>query len=60
MTGKPEINGTSVVDVTDPARPKYLAHIASGRGGAQMVRVCSGAQLPRADKSRFYMSTASK
>ena len=50
MTGKPEPNGTSIVDVTDPAHPKYLRHIpgAPGKyedGGAQMVRVCDGAQL---------------
>ena len=55
MTGKPEINGTSVVDVTDPARPKYLAHIASGRGGAQMARVCSGDTLPQGVKGKWYL-----
>src|SRR5271169_5963702 len=27
LTGKPEQNGTSIVDVTDPKRPRYLAHI---------------------------------
>ena len=27
LTGKPEDNGTSIVDVTDPKQPKYLAHI---------------------------------
>src|SRR6476660_2760313 len=27
LTGQAEFNGTSVVDVTDPAQPKYLAHI---------------------------------
>src|SRR5690349_8712504 len=27
LTGKPENNGTSIVDVTDPKQPKYLAHI---------------------------------
>jgi hypothetical protein len=27
LTGKQEDNGTSIVDVTDPKRPKYLAHI---------------------------------
>src|SRR5476649_2948714 len=27
MTGKAEHNGTSLVDVTDPANPKYLRHI---------------------------------
>ena len=28
LTGKLEVNGTSIVDVTDPANTKYLAHIA--------------------------------
>src|SRR5689334_17446131 len=27
MNGKNENNGTSIVDVTDPKSPKYLAHI---------------------------------
>jgi len=27
ITGKTEDNGTSIVDVTDPKQPKYLAHI---------------------------------
>src|SRR6516162_11301910 len=27
LTGTEEENGTSIVDVTDPARPLYLAHI---------------------------------
>ncbi|HSI01677.1 MAG TPA: hypothetical protein VLA02_13825, partial [Reyranella sp.] len=27
MTGQAEPNGTSIVDVTDPASPKYLRHI---------------------------------
>src|SRR2546426_2933365 len=27
MTERPEPNGTSIVDVTDPAKPKYLSHI---------------------------------
>jgi hypothetical protein len=60
LTGRVEDNGTSIVDVTDPHNPRYLAHIPgeegkAEQGGAQMVRVCSGAQLPRAEKSRFYM-----
>src|SRR5262249_51280277 len=47
LTGQPEFNGTSIVDVTDPAHPKYLKHIPGLEGnyedgGAQMVRVCSG------------------
>jgi hypothetical protein len=45
LTSNDEDNGTSIVDVTDPARPRYLAHIpgmAGGpeQGGAQMARVC--------------------
>src|SRR5437762_14058661 len=27
LTGKEEDNGTSIVDVTDPKQPKYVAHI---------------------------------
>ena len=60
LTGKQEDNGTSIIDVTDARNPKYLSHIPGEEGkaeagGAQMVRVCSGADLPKADKSKFYM-----
>jgi hypothetical protein len=60
LTGRPEFNGTSIVDVTDPAHPKYLFHVPGEEGldeagGAQMVRVCPGRNLPRADPDRFYM-----
>src|SRR6266705_2364879 len=60
LTGKKEDNGTSIVDVTDPKKPGYLAHIPgepglAEAGGAQMVRVCDGATLPRADKSKVYL-----
>ena len=63
LTGKQENNGTSIVDVTDPKQPKYVAHIpgeppaagAGESGGAQMVRVCDGSQLPRADRSKVYL-----
>src|SRR5262245_9223469 len=45
LTGSEEDNGTSIVDVTDPARPRYLTHIPGApggpeQGGAQMARVC--------------------
>jgi hypothetical protein len=58
--GAAEDNGTSILDVTDPRNPRPLFHIpgepGSGEsGGAQMVRVCAGATLPKADKSKFYM-----
>ena len=60
MTGKAEPNGTSIVDVTDPANPKYLRHIPGQAGtyeagGAQMVRICDGATLPKGDRSAVYM-----
>jgi hypothetical protein len=60
LTGNAEFNGTSVVDVTDPRAPRYLAHIPGEEGlgesgGAQMVRVCSGKDLPHGDPARFYL-----
>src|SRR5260370_9202527 len=60
MTGKPEPNATSIVDVSDPTNPKYLRHIPGApgtyeAGGAQMVRVCDGSALPKADRSAVYM-----
>ncbi|MBS1219727.1 MAG: hypothetical protein H6R21_2860 [Proteobacteria bacterium] len=56
LTGVQEDNGTSLIDVTDPAQPVLLHHIPGGPGGeAQMVRVCSGRELPRAPRDRTYL-----
>jgi hypothetical protein len=60
VTGQREDSGTSILDVTDPRNPRYLAHIRgepglAEQGGAQMVRVCSGRQLPKGDPSRVYL-----
>jgi hypothetical protein len=61
LTGKRETNGTSIVDVTDPKQPKYVAHIpgdSAGQGeagGAQMVRLCDGSDLPRANRTQVYL-----
>jgi hypothetical protein len=60
ITGRDEQNGTSIVDVTDPTRPRYLTHIpgAPGQaedGGASMVRICDGRELPRADRAKTYL-----
>ena len=61
LTGVVEPNGTSIIDVTDPANPKYLSHIpgstAAGEetGGAQMVRVCSGSVLPHGIRGKWYL-----
>ena len=60
LTGEIEVNGTSILDVTDPARPVYLHHIPAtgGAQGAQMVQVCSGADLPGADADATYLLRA--
>ena len=60
LTGRDELNGTSILDVTDARAPRYLAHIPGApgeaeEGGASMVRVCAGATLPRADTSKTYL-----
>lgn len=60
LTGRMEDNGTSIIDVTNPKSPQYLAHIPgeegkAEQGGAQMARVCSGAELPQGDKGKFYL-----
>ena len=57
LTGQSEFNGTSIVDVTDPAHPVYLRHIPGQEGtyeagGAQMTRVCDGKDLPKAIQAR--------
>ena len=56
LTGKTEENGTSIIDVTDPAQPRLLHHLPGPPGGgAQMVRVCNGRSLPRAPRDRVYL-----
>src|SRR5437899_12310528 len=37
LTGAPEFNGTSVLDVTDPRAPRYLAHIPGERSEERRV-----------------------
>ena len=60
LTGRAEDNGTSLLDVTDPRQPRMLAHIPGEPGlaeigGAQMVRVCNGSELPKGDPAKVYM-----
>ncbi len=60
LTSQAEFNGTSILDVTDPKQPKYLAHIPGQeglgeQGGAQMVRACDGKSLPRGDAAKTYL-----
>jgi hypothetical protein len=65
LTSKTEPNGTSIVDVTNPKQPKYLFHIPGEpknregeAGGASMVRVCSGNDLPHGVRGKFYLLRA--
>ena len=58
LNSKNEVNGTSLLDVTDPQHPIYLAHIPNSpsdlssctgsldAAGNQMVHVCGGDTLP--------------
>lgn len=62
LTGQIEPNGVSIVDVTNPANPKYLHHIAGAggageAGGRQMTRVCSGDVLPQGEAGKYYLLT---
>ncbi len=47
QTGKAEPNGTSIVDVTDPAQPNYLRHIPGQEGTCDERRRADGAHLRR-------------
>ncbi|HEX9395563.1 MAG TPA: hypothetical protein VF943_02370 [Burkholderiales bacterium] len=60
LTGKTEDNGTSILDVSDPKNPRMLSHIPGEpgegeSGGAQMVRVCNGNELPKGDPAKVYL-----
>lgn len=67
LTGRVEQNGTSIVDVTDPHQPIYVAHIppsnvewfgggtARDTSGAQHVQVCDGGVLPAGRRGRVYL-----
>jgi hypothetical protein len=60
LSGQAEFNGTSIVDVTDPAHPQFLAHIPGTagnyeEGGAQMTRACDSKTLPKGDPNKTYL-----
>src|SRR5262249_54175674 len=63
MSGHDELNGTSIVDVTDTKNPKYIAHIPGAvgdgeAGAAQMTRVCDGKSLGKGDPNTVYLLRA--
>ena len=47
LNGQAEFNGTSIVDVTDPKQPKYLAHIPGVEGLGEQGGGTDGARLRR-------------
>ncbi|MGB8436466.1 MAG: hypothetical protein WCE38_19635 [Burkholderiales bacterium] len=55
--GAIELNGTMIVDVTDPKHPKEKFHIPAPAGGqSQMVRMCLGKDLPGSgDSSKVFL-----
>jgi len=55
LTHLTEINGTSIVDVTDPRHPKYLKHLVADKGGARMAKLCSGNELPKGVHGHTYL-----
>jgi hypothetical protein len=62
LTGEMEDNGTSIVRVTNPRRPRLVKHIPAtdppggpNQNQAQMVRVCAGEELPNGDPDKVYM-----
>ncbi len=63
LTGREEGNGTSILDVTDPANPVYLHHIPGSDllgedSEAQMVRACAGSDLPNGIDGAHYLLRA--
>ena len=55
MTGQIEVNGTSIVDVTDPKHPVYVKHLVADHGGARMNMLCDGSVLPHGAPGHVYL-----
>ncbi|TDJ28659.1 MAG: hypothetical protein E2O55_04605 [Gammaproteobacteria bacterium] len=57
-TGVIEVNGMSILDVTDPSAPVLLRHVpptGDQASGTQHVQVCDGSMLPNGDPDRIYL-----
>jgi len=55
--GAVELNGTMIIDITDPARPVEKFHIPGPASGAQTQsnRACHGEDLPHGTPGRVYL-----
>lgn len=57
LSGSNEVNGMSILDVTDPGVPEMLSHVppsGEGASGTQNVQVCDGSTLPNGDPDKVY------
>ena len=57
-TGVLEVNGMSILDVTDPSTPVLLRHVpptGDEASGTQHLQVCDGSILPNGDPDRVYL-----
>jgi hypothetical protein len=52
-----ELNGTMIIDVTNPARPveKFHIPVPAPNGQAQMARMCLGSDLPGGTPGKVYL-----
>ncbi len=53
-----EVNGLTILDVTDPSLPILLKHLPPTgleANGSQHVQICDGSVLPQGDPNRVYM-----
>ena len=58
LSGVTELNGMSILDVTDPSEPALLAHVPPAgleANGTQHLQVCAGADLPNGDPDVTYI-----
>ncbi len=55
-SGEEEVNGLSILDVSDPANPVLLRHVppTGEADGTQHVQVCDGSVLPKGDPGKVY------
>ncbi len=55
LTHGMEKDGTSLIDVTNPAHPVFVYHIPATTGNSGHVAVCGGDTLPQAQKNHWYL-----
>ena len=56
LTDMDEPNGTMIVDITNPRKPKDVYHIPNMLGGTnQMARMCLGSDLPGGVPGKVYL-----